>query len=150
MTTEATSSMTIKAAARLLAEKLWPILLSAFISGCSYLHLKGTTIISDPRYGQYSLVVMTTLLFLAIVSLVYSVRTYRRYGRFREAYGVLWDTQFNMRCMNCHKPLKHSSHGPEVFYCCDPKCNNKYVLRNSNGNTLTKQQAIDFLRSDPD
>lgn len=67
-----------------------------------------------------------------------------------EAYGVNWNKEHNKRCLLCKKPLKYSSEhgGFSVFFCSDTKCNNKHVLRDKNGNFITEQQAIDFLKKD--
>jgi len=113
----------------------------------SYFYLKGAEITSAPQYDKYSLVALATLLGLSTLFLIYSVRMYRRYGQFREAYGVLWDKSFKMRCISCKKPLKNSTVGPEVFFCSDPKCNSEHLLMEDDGHSITKQQAIKLLKS---
>jgi len=65
---------------------------------------------------------------------------------FQEKFGVLWDENFNMRCLNCKKPLKHSSTEPSVFWCSDPKCNSKHVLKDAEGNKITLLKAITVLK----
>jgi hypothetical protein len=52
-----------------------------------------------------------------------------------------------MRCLNCGKPLKNSSSDtdPSVFYCCDPRCNSKHILKDRNGNKLSEREALDRM-----
>ena len=61
-------------------------------------------------------------------------------------YGVFWDDKFNMRCLSCMKPLKNSSLGPSIFFCSDPKCNSKHILKDNLGNAITKQEAINKIK----
>lgn len=63
------------------------------------------------------------------------------------AYGVFWDTKFNMHCLSCTKPLKNSTLGPSVFFCSDPKCNSKHILKDDLGNEITRQEAINRIRT---
>ena len=63
----------------------------------------------------------------------------------REKFHVFWDKNKNMRCMNCGKPLKNSSRENYKFYCCDPQCNSKHVLKNGNGNLLSENEARKLL-----
>ncbi len=65
---------------------------------------------------------------------------------FNPAFGVFWDERLDIRCRSCGTPLKNSSHGPSVFFCADPRCNSKHILRDDSGNELTKQQAMDLLK----
>jgi len=44
------------------------------------------------------------------------------------------------------KPLKNSSHSPSWYYCSDPKCNSKHILKDNNGKEITKQEAINLLK----
>jgi hypothetical protein len=63
------------------------------------------------------------------------------------AYGVFWDTELNMHCLSCMKPLKHSTFGSSIFFCSDPKCNSKHVLKDDLGNDITKQEAINRMKA---
>ncbi len=146
MPEESLSTTAKKALIPLIIKALWPLLLSIILSVTAYFYSKGAEIISHQKYKEYSLVLLAILLCTTILFLIWSVRLYWRYGRFRQAYGVLWDKKLNMRCMSCHKPLKHSTLGPEMFWCSDPKCNSKYPLKDDNGNLLTKQEAINRMK----
>jgi hypothetical protein len=66
---------------------------------------------------------------------------------FYQALGVFWDDRLNMHCLSCGTLLKNSSHGPSVFYCADPRCNSKHILKNDTGNELTKQEAVNLVKS---
>ena len=57
----------------------------------------------------------------------------------RPACGVLWDAELNMRCLSCRNLLKNSSFGPSTFFCSDPRCNSKHILKDNDGNELTNQ-----------
>ena len=63
-----------------------------------------------------------------------------------EAYGVFWDKELNMRCLNCKKPLKNSSDKPSIFFCSDRNCNVKHVLRNDDGVDLVRAAAVSLIR----
>jgi len=68
---------------------------------------------------------------------------------YREEFHVLWDKNFKMRCLNCGKPLKYSSSDtdPSVFFCCDPRCNSKHILKDKTGNKVSEQEALDRIRT---
>jgi hypothetical protein len=46
----------------------------------------------------------------------------------------------------CKSPLEHAreKYGPSVFFCSN--CVHKHVLKDSNGNLITEQQAIKKLK----
>jgi len=102
---------------------------------------------SDTRYAKYSLVLLAILLCTTIIFLTLWARLYWQYGRFRLAYGVLWDNGNNMHCPSCHKILKPSidPEKPFLFWCSDPKCNNKCPLKNDEGKMITQKEAIELL-----
>jgi|GEM_PF-3013784 len=131
----------------LIVQQLWPPFLSISLSASLYLYSRGAEITTNPKYPKYSLVLLAILLCTTILCLIWSVRLYWRFGKFRLSFGVLWDKDLNMHCTHCHKFLKHSSHGPNTFYCSNIKCNNKHILKDDDSNPLTKQQAIDMLRN---
>lgn len=62
-----------------------------------------------------------------------------------EEFHVYWDKNNKMRCLNCGKPLKYSSSDsdPSIFFCSDPRCDSKHVLKDKNGKKLSEQEAID-------
>jgi len=63
-----------------------------------------------------------------------------------QAFGVSWDTDFNMHCLSCGTLLKNSTLSPSIFFCSDPRCNSKYILKDDDGKELTKQGAINILK----
>ena len=68
-------------------------------------------------------------------------------GPLYPACGVLWDSKFNMYCLSCKKPLKNSTISPSLFFCSDPKCNSKYPLKDNPGRDITKQEAVEIIKS---
>jgi hypothetical protein len=68
-----------------------------------------------------------------------------------ERFHVFWDRNYKMRCLNCGKPLKSSSSNsdPSIFYCVDPRCEAKHVLRDTTGKKITEQEALDQIKNDP-
>lgn len=100
------------------------------------------------KHPNVFLVLLATMVAITVLCLILLIRMYRRYGRFQEAFGVFWDRKYNMRCLACKEPLKHSSTSPSMFYCSDPKCNSKYVLRDTDGIEMTQQNAITHLMQD--
>jgi len=91
--------------------------------------------------------VLAGLTAISILAVVIAVRAHCKYGRFREAYGVYWDSALNMRCLGCKKPLKFSSYDASVLHCSDRKCDSKHTLRTNDGNKLTRQQAIELMKT---
>jgi len=68
---------------------------------------------------------------------------------YREEFHVYWDKNNKMRCLNCGKPLKYSSSDsdPSMFYCSDPRCNSKHILKDKHGKKITEQEAIDLIKT---
>jgi len=68
---------------------------------------------------------------------------------YREEFHVYWDKNNKMRCLNCGKPLKYSSSDsdPSMFYCSDPRCNSKHILKDKHGKKITEQEAIDLMKT---
>ena len=66
--------------------------------------------------------------------------------KLHEAFGVYWNSQYNLRCLRCKWPLKCASkgHDPSIFWCSN--CNTKFPLRDPNGNHLTEANAIEQLK----
>ena len=64
-----------------------------------------------------------------------------------EEHGVNWNKEYKKRCLYCKSPLKYASdkYGPSVFFCS--KCDRKYVLRDTNGNLITEEKAIEKLKN---
>ena len=147
MPEENISATAKKALIPLIIKDLYPIFLSIGLSAFAYLYSMGVEITASPKYKKYSLILLAILLCTTILFLLSWLKLYLKYSRFQEAFGVLWDKNYNMRCMSCHKPLKHSSLSPEMFWCSDPKCNSKYLLKDDNGNLLTKQEAINRIKT---
>lgn len=63
------------------------------------------------------------------------------------ACGAFWDSKFNMYCLSCMKPLKNSTISTSIFFCSDPKCNSKHPLKDDSGRGITKQEAIDIIKT---
>jgi DNA-directed RNA polymerase subunit RPC12/RpoP len=68
---------------------------------------------------------------------------------YREEFHVLWDKDYKMRCLNCGKPLKYSSSDtdPSIFFCSDPRCNSKHILKDKHGNKMSEEEAIDLMKT---
>jgi hypothetical protein len=66
---------------------------------------------------------------------------------FHQALGVFWDDSFNMHCLSCGTLLKNSTISPSIFFCSDPRCNSKYMLKDDTGKELAKQEALDILKT---
>jgi hypothetical protein len=149
MTNETLSSTTKKALIPLIINKLWPILLSLGLSVSAYLYSLSTEIVADPRYTKYSIVLLAILLCTTILFIALWARLYWQYGIFLPAFGVLWDRRDNMHCPNCHKLMKPASDPAKtyLFYCVDPKCNNKCPLKTDEGKTITQKEALELLKS---
>ena len=64
---------------------------------------------------------------------------------FQQKFGVLWDENYNMRCLNCCKLLKHHSKDSSAYWCSGPGCNAKHVLRDADGNRTTFEEAKTVL-----
>ena len=64
-----------------------------------------------------------------------------------QALGVLWDNDLNMHCLSCGAFLKNSTLSPSIFFCAHPGCNSKHVLKDDSGKELTKQEALNILKS---
>jgi len=64
-----------------------------------------------------------------------------------EAYGVNWTKEYEKRCLYCKSPLTYAKekYGPSVLFCSN--CVHKHVLKDSNGNLITEQQAIKKLKA---
>lgn len=61
--------------------------------------------------------------------------------QYPEKYGVRWDENYKMRCIYCKEILKNSTQGKHIFYCADPNCNNKHVLRNDDDEEMSRREA---------
>jgi hypothetical protein len=64
-----------------------------------------------------------------------------------EAYGVNWTKEYEKRCLYCKSSLTYAKekYGPSVLFCSN--CVHKHVLKDSNGNLITEQQAIKKLKT---
>jgi hypothetical protein len=63
-----------------------------------------------------------------------------------EAYGINWNKEYEKRCLYCKSPLEYAKekYGPSVLFCSN--CVHKHVLKDSNGNLITEEQAIKKLK----
>jgi hypothetical protein len=63
--------------------------------------------------------------------------------QFKKKFGVLFDDKDNMRCNFCMTLLKPSSgDDPSRFFCSNPQCDSKHILKDNNGKKLTFQEAL--------
>jgi len=147
MTEDTLSTTAKKSLIPLIIQQLWPILLSIVLSATAYFGSLGAEIISHQKYKEWSLVALAILLCTTILFLILWVRLYLRYGRFHLAFGVLWDKEFRMHCLDCHNLLKYSTHDPSILHCSVRRCDNKHVLQDKSGQRLTEQEAIKRLKS---
>jgi len=147
-------------------KKLFSDLHSAVIGiviGAVVVALGGIWAFSKNLWFQFKLVMLLptplwiagSLLLLFLLSFVYiHRRTFAPLSKpdpeYWERFHVLWDSALRMRCLNCGKPLKYSSSDtdPSVFFCCDPRCNSKHILKDTNGNKISEQNALDYMRSE--
>jgi hypothetical protein len=130
---------------RLLCERLWPLAVALIGGYASYVISAMAEFVQ--HYPQCAQILLGIMAGISILSVIVAARFYRRYGGFREAYGVFWDRTFNLRCLACKRPLKFSSYDASVFHCSDRKCDSKHTLRTNDGKKLTKQEAIDLIRA---
>jgi len=128
-------------------KQLTPWISSVLVALGTYLGTLWAELNAAPKLIGYLLIITAILTGITVLALTSLLRMYLTYSRFQEAYGSLWDKDFNMRCMSCKKPLKPSSQGTFIYYCADPACNSKHILKDSNGVELTKQAAIDLIKS---
>ncbi len=110
--------------------------------------LKATMLLPTPLW--------VTTIFLALFVLAYiylknkpSIPLSTPDPEYREEFHVYWDKNNKMRCLNCGKPLKYSSSGsdPSIFYCSDPRCNSKHILKDKRGKKISEQEAIDLMKT---
>lgn len=108
-----------------------------------------------------AIMVLSTPLWVTIILVVLYIFTYihlRKRTRqplsttklgYLERFHVFWDKNNNMRCLNCLKPLKISSSDsdPSIFYCSNPKCSIKYILKDKNGKKISEQEAADQVKA---
>jgi hypothetical protein len=97
-----------------------------------------------------------TTIFLALFVLAYiylknktSIPLSTPDPEYREEFHVYWDKNNKMRCLNCGKPLKYSSSDsdPSIFFCSDPRCNSKHILKDKRGKKISEQEAIDLMKT---
>jgi hypothetical protein len=99
---------------------------------------------SSPIWGQH----IQFASDMSKASLEFPKQETGQLGPLRQVFGVFWDGDYNMRCLSCRKPLKNSSIGPSVFFCSDPKCNSKHILKDARGTKITREDAVNRLKQD--
>ena len=117
------------------SQKLWDI-------------LKANIILPTPLWVTVILLFLTILGYILLrkrASIPLSIPD----PEYHEEFHVYWDKDHKMRCLNCGKPLKYSSSDidPSVFFCSDPRCNSKHILKDKKGNKINEQQAIELMKT---
>jgi hypothetical protein len=144
----------LRALVELAAKAAWqwatkrPWLLAFLPGGVAYFATPVEGLLKHPRCGR---ALFALLVWGVSLMAVRVVQMHWRYERLRNALGVFWDRKNNMYCLNCRKPLKHSSkEEPWLYFCSDkPNCDSKHVLKDPKGNKMTREQAIDWLKKNP-
>ena len=108
-----------------------------------WIQLKTTMLLPTPLWVT-TVFVLLLLLYIYYIKMKTSVPLSTPDPEYREEFHVFWDKNYKMRCLNCGKPLKYSSSDsdPSIFFCSDPRCNSKHVLKDKHGNKMSEQEAI--------
>jgi len=111
-----------------------------------WLQLKATMLLPTPLWATASLLVLLLLVYIYLRKRT-SIPLSTPDPEWREEFHVFWDRNNKMRCLNCGKPLKYSSSDsdPSMFFCSDPRCNSKYILKDKQGKKMTEQEAINQM-----
>ena len=158
MSMEEVSKTAVKAFVELVIKAAWkwaikrPWLVAPLLGGVAYFATPITQVLEGLlKHPEYGKVLFALLVVVVSLMAVWIVRMYRRYERFRPAFGVQWDGNYNMRCSSCNKPLKNATddRNLSLFFCPGPECGVKYVLRDTGGKKVTQQEAIDWLKKNP-
>ena len=117
------------------SKKLWDI-------------LKAIMILPKPLWATIILLILSILAYIFLRKRT-SIPLSTPNPEYREEFHVYWDIDNKMRCLNCGKPLKYSSSDidPSVFFCSDPRCNSKHILKDKQGKKITEQQAIELMKT---
>lgn len=117
------------------SKKLWDI-------------LKAIMILPTPLWATIILLILSILAYIFLRKRT-SIPLSTPNPEYREEFHVYWDIDNKMRCLNCGKPLKYSSSDidPSVFFCSDPRCNSKHILKDKQGKKITEQQAIELMKT---
>ena len=97
------------------------------------------------KFKEFYLYISIFAATAAIIAFGWVIYLYWKYEWYRRKFGVFWDNNNEMRCPACKKHLKPASNDPHLFWCIDPKCNNKLPLRTDEGELLTKAAAEALL-----
>lgn len=149
MPTDDVKTTAKKTITELVVKSLWTCVILVLGAGSAYIISLKKKLVQHPSYEEISFWMLLTAVIVIVVILMWSVRIYRRYGRFREAFGVFWDKNYKMRCLSCRKPLKHSSTDAHLVYCSDPDCNSKHILKSPTGEVVSPQEAVNDLKQRP-
>jgi len=111
-----------------------------------WIQLKAIMLLSTPLWATASLLVLLALVYIYLRKKT-SIPLSTLDPEWREEFHVFWDKNNKMRCLNCGKPLKYSSSDsdPSIFYCSDPRCNSKHILKDRQGRKMTEQEAINQM-----
>jgi len=115
-----------------------------------WIRLKATMLLPTPLWVTAIILVLLILAYILLrkkTSIVLSRIDPEWRKEFREEFHVCWDKNDKMRCLYCGNPLKASSSDsdPSIFYCSNPNCNEKHVLKDKQGKKVTEQEAINQM-----
>ena len=122
------------------------IVLSALGGGSIFLFVKNLwretlVAIQSPTPLWVTIVLVLVLLAYIYLKNLKSIPLSTPDPKYRKKFGVFWDENDDMRCLNCGKHLKAGTKEHYVFWCCDNKCKAKYALKDDNGYKLTESDA---------
>jgi len=115
-----------------------------------WVRLKATMLLPTPLWVTAIILVLLILAHILLrkkTSIVLSRIDPEWRKEFREEFHVCWDKNDKMRCLYCGNPLKASSSDsdPSIFYCSNPNCNEKHVLKDKQGKKVTEREAINQM-----
>ncbi|RJQ31749.1 MAG: hypothetical protein C4562_04700 [Actinobacteria bacterium] len=97
------------------------------------------------EYGTNFMIFVVSTVAITTGSFIGWLRIYFKYGRLNEQFGVYWDRDYNLRCLHCKSPLKNSSANGYTFFCSDPDCNNKHILKDEQSKYIEKHEAVEIM-----
>lgn len=109
--------------------------------------LKDVMILPTPLWVTITLLLLSLLAYILLRKRT-SIPLSTPDPEYREEFHVYWDKDNKMRCLNCGRPLKPGSDDdPSKFFCSDPRCDSKHILKDKQGKKITEHQAIDLMKN---